>query len=88
MMVRADFFYDEQTFDPMTGESSATNTSTTNPTTSNPGGRKGGGLLACPGIGTGANNLNISWGYGWIEDPNSVFTDEGLTIPSALISCP
>ena len=84
MMVRAEFYYDEQTFDAMTGKSSASNTSTTNPTTSSPGGRKGGGLLACPGIGTGVNNLNISWGYGWIEDPNSVFTDEGLTVPSGL----
>ena len=68
----------------MTGKSSASNTSTTNPTTSNPGGRKGAGLLACPGIGTGVNNLKINWGYGWIEDPNSVFTDEGLPVPSDL----
>ena len=84
MMVCAAFYYDEQAFNDITGESSTPNTSTTNSTTSSPGGRKGGGLLACPGIGTGVNNLKISWAYGWIEDPNSVFTDEGLTVPSGL----
>lgn len=82
-MVRADFYHGEQILNAMTGESSTSNTST-NPTISSPGGRKGGGLLACPGIGTFVNNLKINWGYGWIEDPNSVFTDEGLIVPSGL----
>ena len=68
----------------MSSGSSASNTSITNPTTSSSGGRKGGGLLACPGIGTAVNNLKISWGYGWIEDPNSIFTDENLQVPSGL----
>ena len=67
----------------MIGESTTSNTST-NPTIRSPGGRNGGGLLACPGIGTFVNNLKINWGYGWIEDPNSVSTDEGLIVPSGL----
>ena len=68
----------------MSRGSSASNTSTTNPNTSSSRGRKGGGLLACPGIGTAVNNLKISWGYGWIEDPNTIFTDENLQVPSGL----
>ena len=47
---------------------SSTSEASTNPTISSPGGRKSGGLLA----------------YGWIEDPNSAFTDEGLIVPSGL----
>ena len=66
------------------GGSSASDTSTTNPTSGSSGGKKGAGLLACPGIGEGVNSLNVSWGYGWIEDPNTVFTDEGKAVPSGL----
>ncbi|MCJ1473652.1 hypothetical protein MMC13_002303 [Lambiella insularis] len=56
-------------------------TPTTNVTTSSPISWKGGRLLACKGLGQGVQNLGLSWGYGWIPNPEAAFTDEGLATP-------